>query len=82
MDLDIDDESLALDTIAGVGPGGHYLGQKHTRRHMRHTFVPAITHQVGPDGGFRDPVEVAREKARWIGENYSPCRSRPTRRPS
>ena len=72
MDLDIDGESLALDTIAAVGPGGHYLGQKHTRRHLRHTFVPAITHQTGPDGAFRDPVEVARERARWIDENYEP----------
>ena len=73
MDLDIDDESLALDTIVKVGPGGHYLGQKHTRTHLRHTFVPAITHQTGPDGGFRDPVEVAREKAKWIDENYTPA---------
>lgn len=72
MDIDIDDDTLALDTVAAVGPGGHYLGQKHTRRHLRHTFVPAITHQAGPDGAFRDPLEVAREKANWIDENYQP----------
>ena len=33
-------ETLALDTIANVGPGGHYLAQKHTRKHMRELFMP------------------------------------------
>jgi trimethylamine--corrinoid protein Co-methyltransferase len=36
----VNDETLALDTIAAVGPGGHYLGQKHTRKHMRELFMP------------------------------------------
>jgi len=36
----VDDETLALETIANVGPGGHYLAQKHTRRHMRELFMP------------------------------------------
>src|SRR5665647_3208751 len=26
MDLDLDDESMALDAVAEVGPGGHFLG--------------------------------------------------------
>jgi trimethylamine---corrinoid protein Co-methyltransferase len=36
----VDDETLALDTIANVGPGGHYLAQKHSRRHMRELYMP------------------------------------------
>ncbi len=36
----VDDETLALDTIAAVGPGGNFLTQKHTLRHMRELFVP------------------------------------------
>ena len=36
----MDEETLALDTIAKVGPGGHYLAQKHTRKHMRELFMP------------------------------------------
>ena len=36
----VDDETLALETIANVGPGGHYLAQKHTRRHTRDLFMP------------------------------------------
>ena len=36
----VDDESLALDTIAAVGPGGNFLAQKHTLKHMRDVFLP------------------------------------------
>lgn len=36
----VDEEALALDTIAAVGPGGHFLAQKHTHSHMRELFVP------------------------------------------
>ena len=72
LDLDLGDDAMALEAIADVGPGGHFLGHKHTRRHMRDTFVPAITHTPGPDGAFRDPAEVAREKAELIWREYRP----------
>ena len=36
----VDDESLALDVIAAVGPSGQFLTQKHTRQHMRDLFLP------------------------------------------
>jgi trimethylamine--corrinoid protein Co-methyltransferase len=36
----VDDENLALEAIAAVGPGGHYLAQKHTRKHMKEIFLP------------------------------------------
>jgi len=36
----VDDETLALDTIANVGPGGNFLAQKHTKKHMREIFLP------------------------------------------
>ena len=29
------DLDVSLDVIKAVGPGGHYLRQKHTRTHMR-----------------------------------------------
>lgn len=72
MDIDLDDESLALDAIAAVGPGGHYLGNKHTRRHMREAVTPAITHQAGPDGAYREPLDVARERAEALWRDYRP----------
>lgn len=72
MGMEISPETLAFDTIQAVGPGGHFLAQKHTRRHMRSAMVPAITHQMSKDGKYRDPLEVAREKVSWILENHHP----------
>jgi trimethylamine---corrinoid protein Co-methyltransferase len=36
----VDDETLALDTIESVGPGGNFLSRKHTLKHMRELFLP------------------------------------------
>jgi trimethylamine---corrinoid protein Co-methyltransferase len=71
--MDVTDETLALDVIHDVGPGGHFLRQKHTRQHMRSAMSPGLTHQAGPDGRYRDPHEVAREKVRWILEHHRPA---------
>jgi trimethylamine--corrinoid protein Co-methyltransferase len=72
MEMEVSPETLALDVIRAVGPGGHFLAQKHTRQHMRQSLVRAITHQVGPDNRYRDPQEVALEQVHWILENYQP----------
>jgi trimethylamine--corrinoid protein Co-methyltransferase len=72
MDFKISPETLALDTIRAVGPGGHFLAQKHTRKHMRTAMVPSVAQQLGTDGKYRDPLEVAREKVSWILENHQP----------
>ncbi len=72
MDIGFEDEEIALDAIAEVGPGGHFLGNRHTRRHMRGAVTPAITHEAGPGGAFRDPVEVARERAEGLWREYRP----------
>ncbi|MGW8224599.1 MAG: trimethylamine methyltransferase family protein [Anaerolineales bacterium] len=42
--LDINPDQLALDVIEAVGPGGHFLSQKHTRTHMRNIWIPSLTH--------------------------------------
>lgn len=70
--MDVNAETLALDAVRAVGPGGHFLTQKHTRKHMRASWKPAITHTMNPEGKYRDPVEVAREKVNWILENHKP----------
>jgi trimethylamine--corrinoid protein Co-methyltransferase len=36
----VDDESLAMEVIRKVGPGGNFLSQKHTLKHMRELYVP------------------------------------------
>ena len=68
----MNEETLALDTVHAVGPGGHYLGQRHTRNHIRESLVRGITHQIGEDGKYRDPRQVAIEKVDWIRKNHQP----------
>jgi trimethylamine--corrinoid protein Co-methyltransferase len=72
MEVAIDEEQLAFDAIAEVGPGGHFLGHKHTRAHLRQSTVFAITHEPSEGGGYRDPVEVARERALRLLQDYWP----------
>lgn len=38
--ITVNDETLALDVIRNVGPGGNFLSQKHTLKHMREIFIP------------------------------------------
>jgi trimethylamine--corrinoid protein Co-methyltransferase len=70
--LDVDEETLALDVVTAVGPGGHYLAERHTRTHMRTALHRGLPHEPAPEGGYRDPVEVARERVAWIRANHHP----------
>jgi trimethylamine--corrinoid protein Co-methyltransferase len=70
--LDTSPEEMALEIIREVGPRGHYLSQRHTRKHLRRRQFSDITRQSDPDGGTRDPIEVARAKTDWILENHHP----------
>jgi trimethylamine--corrinoid protein Co-methyltransferase len=65
-------EEMALDIIKKVGPRGHYLSQRHTRRMMRQRRFSDITRQPAPDGRIRDPIEMARDKIDWILDNHHP----------
>jgi trimethylamine--corrinoid protein Co-methyltransferase len=69
---EVTDETLALDVIANVGPGGHFLAEPHTRTHMRTSLKRGLTHELAPEGGYREPVEVARERVAWIRANHHP----------
>ena len=58
----VDDETLALDTIAAVGPGGHFLAQKHTKKHMREIFTPLFLDRR-PYGEWESKKDDARDWA-------------------
>jgi len=49
----VDDESLAEDLIAEVGPGGHYLTSRHTLRHCRsdERYVSSLLNMQEPGSG-------------------------------
>jgi trimethylamine--corrinoid protein Co-methyltransferase len=72
LDVEVSPETLAMEVIANVGPAGHFLAEHHTRTHMRDALVRGLTHQLGTTSGYRDPVDVAREKVRWILETHHP----------
>lgn len=72
-DIAFDDDALAMEAIADVGPGGHFLGHRHTRTHMRDAVVRGVTHEFAPGGGYRDALEVARERALEIWRDYRPA---------
>jgi trimethylamine--corrinoid protein Co-methyltransferase len=66
-----DEESMALDVIAAVGPRGHFLRQKHTRKHIRDFRLPPAEHE-NPDGSPRNPREVALEEFKRLEATHRP----------
>ncbi len=72
LDLEVNSETLAVDVINTVKPGGHFLSQKHTRKHMRTSMVRGVIHQLDEMGKYRNSVEYAREKTKWILDNHHP----------
>ncbi len=72
--VDVNEYTLAVDEIMSTGPGGHYLASKYTAENMRKLWQPGVTHQwSGQNNEFKDPHEMALEKARWILKNHQPA---------
>lgn len=69
--IEVDDETLALDVIDQVGPGGHFLLAEHTVRHMRSElyYPSAVVDRQGWDGWQQDGGLDARERARRIARD-------------
>ena len=72
LNMEVSPETLAVDVIAKVKPGGHFLSQKHTRKYMRTAMVRGVTQQLDAMGKYHNPVVYAREKVTWILENHHP----------
>ena len=66
--IDVDDETIALDAIKQVGVGGNYLGQRHTRRHMKDVWRPRLLDRTMWDAWIASGREGAYEKASAIAE--------------
>ncbi len=60
----VTDDTLALDAIRAVGPGGTFLSQKHTRQHMRELWLPRLMDHR-PYEQWLEKKDGARE---WAGE--------------
>jgi len=73
----VDAETLARDVIEKVGPGGHYLQEKHTVRHMRdEIWMPGLLtrqhREVWKAEGAKDLAQRVGERARALAENHQP----------
>jgi trimethylamine:corrinoid methyltransferase-like protein len=54
--LNINQIGLALDIIEQVGPGGHFLAQKHTRSNLRERWIPRLTNPQSANGD--EPADI------------------------
>jgi len=72
--IDTNPDDLALDVIKAVGPGGHFMGQKHTRRRIREIWLPELTHPA-PMMAEQAPEDVrirARQTLKNILDEHQP----------
>ena len=73
--ITVNDDTLALDVIRAVGPGGNFLKQKHTRAHMRELWQPRLMDRR-PYGQWEEKRDGARDwaraKAQDILTNHQP----------
>jgi trimethylamine--corrinoid protein Co-methyltransferase len=73
--IPVNDETLALEAIQAVGPGGNFLAQKHTLKHMRDIYLPQFLdrrpYNVWEEKGD-GPPDWARTKARGILATHQP----------
>ncbi len=74
--FEINEETMALDLIDRVGPGGEFLTSEHTLKHFRENWYPELIsrtpYEKWEKGGKKDLGTRANEKVRYILENYNP----------
>ena len=75
--IKISDEMLAIDLIEKVGPGGLFLGERHTSEYFKKEhYLPMIINREKREtwerAGSKDLREVAREEAKRILKDHQP----------
>jgi len=73
--IEVNDEMLALDVIDKVGPGGHFLGEKHTLKHFRERWMPRLdvdSLETWEKEGVKSLGELAHEKVKEILATHKP----------
>jgi trimethylamine--corrinoid protein Co-methyltransferase len=76
--ITVDDISIATEVIAKVGPGGHFLAERHTRENLRRErFIPTdVLDRLSPDAwvkaGSINSTQRAREEAERILTEHEP----------
>jgi len=74
--IPVNEETMALDVIAKVGPGGHFLGEKHTFKHFRSFWLPELIDRSKCDdweaAGAKTLGDRVHEKVISLIETYEP----------
>ncbi len=72
----VNDETLAIDAIKEIGPGGDHLMHKTTFKYMRSQSAPELIDRKmrgsWEAAGSKTAYERAMEKVRYILENHTP----------
>jgi len=74
--VQINEETLAVDVIKNVGPGGHYMSQKHTLQHVRELYTPTLfdkeSEVTWTKAGSKDIRTQAQTKAQQYLREHTP----------
>jgi len=74
--IEVNDETLAVDVIKRVGPGGHFLSEKHSLHHIKEFYIPELadrkTRGEWQNVGSKDIFQRAKEKTKEILETHKP----------
>jgi trimethylamine--corrinoid protein Co-methyltransferase len=74
--IDVSEETMAVDLIDQVGPGGHFLNEEHTLRHFRENWYPSLfdrsSHATWLEKGGLPYGELANRRVRSILESHRP----------
>jgi trimethylamine--corrinoid protein Co-methyltransferase len=72
QEFEFNEADMALDVIEAVGPGSHFLRQKHTRKHIRDFPLSPIADEIYISDQPRSSREVALEEFNRINETHWP----------
>ena len=75
--IDLSENGQAMEAIAEVGPGGHYLGCAHTQANFKSAFWRTQVLDYQPfetwaEAGARDTMTLANARARRLLSEYQP----------
>jgi len=74
--IEVNDETIALEAIKQVGPGGNFLSAEHTLKHMKEQshskLIDRKMRESWESSGSKDMVERAHEELLSILKNHKP----------
>jgi trimethylamine--corrinoid protein Co-methyltransferase len=73
--IEVNEDTLAVDVIDKAGPGGHFLGEKHTLKHFRERWMPRLdvdSLETWEKEGVKSLGELAHQKVKEILATHKP----------